>query len=161
MGFWFLVKVGGSKLEIRSSNCERRRTKGRGYFSRKERKERRVISHHIPRWRWRGRKLRYDKRAQRRGRRGSNYEGRGSNYEGRRAKFEVRIAKDEGLNVYCFHLVLGDVGGGKGDDSWDGDNDTGLGVDACHTAYNTLEGAVDDADWTAGTIVYLGIGDRI
>ena len=77
------------------------------------------------------------------------------------SKSEVGIAKDEGLNVYCFHLMLGDVGGGKGDDSRDGDNDTGLGVNAGHTAYNAFEGAVGDADRTTGTVVYLGIGDRI
>ena len=57
--------------------------------------------------------------------------------------------------------MFGDVGGGIGDDAGDGDNDTSLGVDACNTAYDSFEGAVDDADGTAGTVVYLAIGYRI
>lgn len=57
--------------------------------------------------------------------------------------------------------MFGNVCGGIGDNAGDGDNDTSLGVDACNTAYDSFEGAVDDADGTAGTVVYLGIGDRI
>ena len=57
--------------------------------------------------------------------------------------------------------MFGDVGGGIGDNAGDGDNDTGLGVDACNTAYDSFEGAVDDADGTAGAVVYLGISDGI
>ena len=57
--------------------------------------------------------------------------------------------------------MFGDVGGGIGDDAGDGDNDTGLGVDACNTAYDSFERAVRNADGTAGAVVYLGISDRI
>lgn len=66
-----------------------------------------------------------------------------------------------GLSVYRFHLVFGYVCGGKGDDAGDADNNTGLCVDARHTAYDTLEGTVGDADRSPWTIVYLGIGYRI
>ena len=59
------------------------------------------------------------------------------------------------------HLVLGDVGGGVGDDAGDGDNDTGLGVDAGHTAYDAFEGAVGDQYHAAGAVVYLVVGDGI
>ena len=57
--------------------------------------------------------------------------------------------------------MFGDVGGGIGDNAGDGDNNTGLGVDACNTAYDSFEGAVDDADRSTGTVVYLAIGYRI
>ena len=57
--------------------------------------------------------------------------------------------------------MFGNVGGSIGDNAGDGDNDTGLGVDACNTAYNSLERAVGDADGTAGAVVYLGISDGI
>ena len=55
--------------------------------------------------------------------------------------------------------MFGNVCGGIGDDAGDSDNNTGLGVDACNTAYNSFEGAVGDADRTAGAVVYLGIGN--
>lgn len=57
--------------------------------------------------------------------------------------------------------MFGNVCGGIGDDTGDGDNDTGLGVDACNTAYDSFERAVCDADRSTGTVVYLAIGDRI
>ena len=57
--------------------------------------------------------------------------------------------------------MFGNVCGGIGDDAGDSDNNTGLGVDACNTAYNSFEGAVDDADRNTGTVVYLAIGYRI
>ena len=57
--------------------------------------------------------------------------------------------------------MFGDVGGGIGDDAGDGDNNTGLGVDACNSAYDSFERAVGDADRSTGTVVYLGIGDGI
>ena len=63
--------------------------------------------------------------------------------------------------IYRLHLVLGDVGGGVGDDAGDGDNDTGLGVDAGNTAYDILEGAISDADHASRTIVDLLVGDGI
>ena len=148
----FKGEVRGARGEVRSSNYELRRVEVISHAKSAKSAESLAIKYHACAGGCR--KLRYDKRAQR-------FEGRGSNYEGRRAKFEVRSSNYEGLNVYCFHLVLGDVGGGKGNDSRDGDNDTGLGVDACHTAYNAFEGAVGDADRTTGTVVYLGIGDRI
>ena len=49
--------------------------------------------------------------------------------------------------------MVGDVGGGIGDDAGDCDNNTGMGVDACNTAYNSLERAGNDADGTAGAVV--------
>lgn len=57
--------------------------------------------------------------------------------------------------------MFGDVGGGIGDDAGDGNNDTSLGVDASNSAYDSFEGAVDDADWRTGTVVYLAISYRI
>ena len=57
--------------------------------------------------------------------------------------------------------MLGDVGGGVGDDTGDGDNDTGLGVDAGNTAYDILEGPISDADHASRTIVDLLVGDGI
>ena len=57
--------------------------------------------------------------------------------------------------------MFGNVCGGIGDNAGDGDNDTGLGVDACNSAYDSFERAVGDADGTAGTVVYLAIGYRI
>ena len=54
--------------------------------------------------------------------------------------------------------MLGDVGGGVGDDAGDGDNNTGLGVDAGNTAYDILEGTIGDADHASWTIVYLLVG---
>ena len=57
--------------------------------------------------------------------------------------------------------MFGDVGGGIGDDAGDGDNDAGLGVDACNSAYDSFERAVGDADRSTRTVVYLGIGDGI
>ena len=57
--------------------------------------------------------------------------------------------------------MFGDVGGGIGDNAGDGDNDTSLGVDASNSANDSFEGAVGDADGTAGAVVYLGIGDGI
>ena len=57
--------------------------------------------------------------------------------------------------------MFGDVGGSIGDDAGDGDNDAGLGVDACNSAYDSFERAVNDADRSTGTVVYLAIGYRI
>lgn len=57
--------------------------------------------------------------------------------------------------------MFGNVCGGIGDDAGDGDNDTSLGVDASNSANDSFEGAVGDADWSTGTVVYLAIGDRI
>ena len=57
--------------------------------------------------------------------------------------------------------MFGNVCGGVGDNAGDGDNDTGLGVDACNSAYDPFEGAVGDADRSTGTVVYLAIGYRI
>ena len=57
--------------------------------------------------------------------------------------------------------MLGDVGGGVGDDAGDGDNDTGLGVDAGNTAYDILEGAICNADHASRTIVDFLVGNRI
>ena len=57
--------------------------------------------------------------------------------------------------------MFGDVGGGIGDDAGDGDNNTGLGVDACNSANDSFEGAVRNADGTTRTVVYLGIGDGV
>ena len=57
--------------------------------------------------------------------------------------------------------MLGDVGGGVGDDAGNGDNDTGLGVDAGNTAYDILEGAICDANHASRTIVDLLVGDGI
>ena len=57
--------------------------------------------------------------------------------------------------------MLGDVGGGVGDDAGNGDNDTGLGVDAGNTAYDILEGTISDADHASRTIVDFLVGDRI
>ena len=57
--------------------------------------------------------------------------------------------------------MFGNVCGGIGDDAGDGDNDAGLGVDACNSAYDSFERAVGDADGSTGTVVYLAIGDRI
>ena len=57
--------------------------------------------------------------------------------------------------------MFGNVCGGIGDDAGDGDNDTGLGVDACNSANDSFERAVGDADGPAGTVVYLAIGYRI
>ena len=57
--------------------------------------------------------------------------------------------------------MFGNICGSVGDDAGDGDNDTGLGVDAGNTAYDILEGTIGDADHTSRTIVDLLVGDRI
>ena len=57
--------------------------------------------------------------------------------------------------------MLGDVGGGIGDDAGDGDNDTGLGVDASNTTYDILEGTISDADHASWTIMYLLVSNGI
>ena len=57
--------------------------------------------------------------------------------------------------------MLGDVGSGIGDDAGDGDNDTGLGVDAGNTTYDILEGTIGDADHASRTIVDFLVGDGI
>ena len=57
--------------------------------------------------------------------------------------------------------MLGDVGGGVGNDAGDGDNDTGLGVDAGNTTYDILEGTISDADHASRTIVDFLVGNRI
>ena len=57
--------------------------------------------------------------------------------------------------------MLGDVGGGIGDDAGDGDNDTGLGVDASNTTYDILEGTISDANHASRTIVDFLVGNRI
>ena len=59
------------------------------------------------------------------------------------------------------HLVLGDVGGGVGDDAGNADNDTGLGVDAGNTAYDIFKRTICDADHASRTIVDFLVGDRI
>ena len=63
--------------------------------------------------------------------------------------------------IYRLHLVLGDVGGGVGDDAGNGDNDTGLGVDAGNTAYDIFKRTICDADHASRTIVDFLVGDRI
>lgn len=63
--------------------------------------------------------------------------------------------------LYRLQLVFGDVCCGKGDDAGDGDNDTGLGVNACHSSDNSLEWAVNDADGASGAVVYLLVGNGI
>ena len=57
--------------------------------------------------------------------------------------------------------MLGNICGGIGDDAWDGDNDTSLGVDAGNTANDIFEGTIGDADQASRTIVYLFVGDGI
>ena len=63
--------------------------------------------------------------------------------------------------IYRLHLVLGDVGGGVGDDAGDGDNDTGLGVDAGNTAYDIFKRTICDANHASRTIVDFLVGDSI
>ena len=57
--------------------------------------------------------------------------------------------------------MLGDVGGGVGDDAGNGDNDTGLGVDAGNTAYDIFKRTICDADHASRTIVDFLVGNRI
>ena len=57
--------------------------------------------------------------------------------------------------------MLGDVGGGVGDDAGDGDNDTGLGVDAGNTTYDIFKRTICDADHASRTIVDFLVGDGI
>ena len=57
--------------------------------------------------------------------------------------------------------MLGDVGGGHGDDAVEGDDDGGLVVDACHTAMDAFEDALGDEHWLVLDEVDFGDIDSV
>ena len=57
--------------------------------------------------------------------------------------------------------MFGNICGSVGDNAGDGDNDTGLGVDAGNTAYDIFKRTIGDADHASRTIVDLLVGDGI